>query len=124
MIQIFKILAVLCFVSAYMLSSLYLHGVKQGDAQMTVSGILTAALFFLTSRANPLETLSKKRPPRGVFELKPILSIGLQFARIYKRCSSAWSCVRPSHRTESVPDGAFSPSVLNTAIFLLTLASN
>ena len=30
MIQIFKILAVLCLVSAYMLSSLYLHGVKQG----------------------------------------------------------------------------------------------
>ena len=44
MIQIFKILAVLCLVSAYMLSSLYLHGVKQGDAQMTV--ISTQARYF------------------------------------------------------------------------------
>ena len=66
MIQIFKILAVLCLVSAYMLSSLCLHGVKQGDAQMTVNGILTA-LFFLTSVNESLETLSKKRPPRVCF---------------------------------------------------------
>ena len=121
MIQIFKILAVLCLVSAYMLSSLYLHGVKQGDAQMTVSGILTAALFFLTSRANPLETLSKKRPPRGVFELKPILSIGLQFAAHLQALFKCLELCAPfASNEESVPDGAFSPSVLNTAIFLLT----
>jgi cation-transporting ATPase 13A1 len=121
MIQIFKILAVLCLVSAYMLSSLYLHGVKQGDAQMTVSGILTAALFFLTSRANPLETLSKKRPPRGVFELKPILSIGLQFAAHLQALFKCLELCAPFASNEkSVPDGAFAPSVLNTAIFLLT----
>ena len=121
MIQIFKILAVLCLVSAYMLSSLYLHGVKQGDAQMTCSGILTAALFFLTSRANPLEALSKQRPPRGVFEVRPILSIGLQFATHLHTLFRCLELCKPFAPDDvSVPDGAFSASVLNTAIFLLT----
>ena len=49
MIQIFKILAQMCLVSAYMLSSLYLRGVKQGDTQMTVlfKGVLfLAQLWF------------------------------------------------------------------------------
>ena len=53
MLQVFKILALMCLVSAYMLSSLYLHGVKQGDAQMTALGLATALLFFLASRAAP-----------------------------------------------------------------------
>ncbi|KAH8098383.1 calcium-transporting ATPase [Aureococcus anophagefferens] len=80
MIQIFKILALMCLVSAYMLSSLYLHGVKQGDSQMTCVGLLTAGLFFLCSRAKPLETLSAARPPLRVFSPRPAASIAAQFA--------------------------------------------
>merc|ERR1712091_497136 len=80
MIQIFKILALMCLVSAYMLSSLYLHGVKQGDSQMTCVGLLTAGLFFLCSRAKPLETLSAARPPLRVFSPRPAASVAAQFA--------------------------------------------
>ena len=124
MIQIFKILALMCLVSAYMLSSLYLHGVKQGDSQMTCAGLLTAALFFLTSRAKPLETLSARRPHVKVFEAKPALSIALQFAvHLAALVKTVDLCAPydpkgddPNH----APDGAFAPSTINSAVFLLT----
>jgi len=65
--QVFKILALNCLVAAYQLSSLHLHGVKYGDTQMTVQGLLLAALFYLASRAPPIEKLSKHRPPDSIF---------------------------------------------------------
>ena len=37
-IQVYKILALNCLVSAYLMSSLYLLGLKQGDTQMTALG--------------------------------------------------------------------------------------
>jgi hypothetical protein len=49
-IQVFKVLALNCLVSAYMMSALYLRGLKQGDMQMTSSGLITAGLFFFLSQ--------------------------------------------------------------------------
>ena len=43
-----------------MLSALYLHGVKQGDTQMTIVGLIVAALFFFASQAPPLQELAPK----------------------------------------------------------------
>ena len=48
----YKILALNCLVSAYMMSALYLRGLKQGDTQMTASGLVVAALFFLLSQVD------------------------------------------------------------------------
>ena len=53
-IQIFKLLALNCLVSAYMMTALYLRGLKQGDFQMTANGIVTAGLFFFLSLAKPV----------------------------------------------------------------------
>jgi hypothetical protein len=49
-VQVFKVLALNCLVSAYMMSALYLRGLKQGDMQMTSSGLITAGLFFFLSQ--------------------------------------------------------------------------
>ena len=48
--KVFKVLALNCLVSAYMMSALYLRGLKQGDMQMTFSGLITASLFFFLSQ--------------------------------------------------------------------------
>ena len=78
-IQVFKILALNCLVSAFMLSTLYLHGVKQGDTQMTYVGIVVAALFYLASQASPQEVLAPQRPPSRLFCPSVVLSILGQF---------------------------------------------
>jgi hypothetical protein len=44
------VLALNCLVSAYMMSALYLRGLKQGDTQMTATGLVIAALFFFLSQ--------------------------------------------------------------------------
>lgn len=38
-IQMYKILGVNCLITAYYLSSLYIHGVKNGDQQLTILGV-------------------------------------------------------------------------------------
>jgi cation-transporting ATPase 13A1 len=54
----YKILALNCLVSAYSLSVLYLDGVKLGDSQATVSGMLIAFCFLFISRAQVRNALS------------------------------------------------------------------
>ena len=53
----FKVLALNCLVSAYMMSALYLRGLKQGDMQMTSSGLITAGLFFFLSQVCNLTSI-------------------------------------------------------------------
>eukprot|EP00952_Eustigmatos_sp_NYUAD-ZCMA_P013482 53439-Eustigmatos_ZCMA.PRE.1 len=46
---------------------------------MTIAGLVVAVLFYLVSRAEPLEKLSAERPPSRIFCAQVILSIILQF---------------------------------------------
>lgn len=57
-LQVYKILALNCLVSAYLMSSLYLLGLKQGDTQMTALGLITAGMFFAISQVRDKITLA------------------------------------------------------------------
>ena len=50
-IQMYKILALNCLISAYSLSVIYLDGIKFGDGQVTISSILMSICFLSISRA-------------------------------------------------------------------------
>jgi len=122
-VQVFKILALNCLVSAFMLSALYLHGVKQGDTQMTIVGLIVAALFFFASQAPPLEELAPKRPLSQLFCTSVLISVGGQFVvhlasllYILELCADHMVADDPL----MVPDGDFHPNILNSIVFILS----
>ena len=104
-LQMCKILALNCLVSAFSLSVLHLQGVRMGDTQATCSALGAApppraldpreprcppdpasvsagtALFFLfLSSSRPLSRLSKRRPPASVLSPYVFCSILAQVA--------------------------------------------
>ncbi|KAI9715040.1 MAG: hypothetical protein M1828_001076 [Chrysothrix sp. TS-e1954] len=124
-IQMYKILALNCLISAYSLSVLYLDGIKQSDSQLTISGMLMSVCFLSLSRAKPVEQLSKERPQPNIFNAYIIGTVLGQFAvhivtLIY--ISRYVATVEPPI-TDFDPDAKseFSPSLLNSAVYLLQL---
>ncbi|KAL3934035.1 MAG: hypothetical protein SGPRY_000012 [Prymnesium sp.] len=121
-VQMFKILALNCLVSAYTLSVLHLEGVKLGDTQATVTGILNAALFLFVSFAKPLPRLAPHRPP-SVLSIYVFFSIVSQFGvHLYVlvqtiQCSKADGAWGSQERFSE-----FEPSVPNTVVWLISLS--
>ncbi|KAK0742051.1 hypothetical protein B0T21DRAFT_360573 [Apiosordaria backusii] len=122
-IQMYKILALNCLISAYSLSVLYLEGIKFGDGQITISGMLMSVCFLSISRAKSVEGLSKERPQPNIFNFYIIGSILGQFAvHIATLIYIARFCDRLEPRSEMVDlEAEFSPSLLNSAVYLLQL---
>ena len=110
-----------------MMSSLYLQGLKYGDVQMTVTGMITAGLFYLISTAKPLLTLSEAKPPASVFNISVMASILGQFT-VHLGCLVLvlYLCNGQNGTTSAVfdvdyplADSKFHPSVVNSAVYLL-----
>ncbi|OQN98061.1 hypothetical protein B0A48_15893 [Cryoendolithus antarcticus] len=124
-IQMYKILALNCLISAYSLSVLYLDGIKFGDGQVTISGMLMSVCFLSISRAKSVEQLSKERPQNNIWNWYIIPSVLGQFAihiatliyidRFVQR-------LEPKADRRSIDlERTFEPSLLNSAIYLLQL---
>jgi cation-transporting ATPase 13A1 len=126
MLQIYKILGVNCLVNALVLTKLHMHGVKQGDRQLTILGVAVAALFFFVTRGKPLPTLSPHRPPSSVLCKQALLSVAAQsfvhFVVIMLATEASLAFVDP-YDPSMTPDAAFNPNVLNTCTFLLTMTA-
>ncbi|TFK24085.1 endoplasmic reticulum Ca-transporting P-type ATPase [Coprinopsis marcescibilis] len=122
-IQMYKILALNCLITAYSLSVQYLDGIKFGDYQVTISGMLMSVCFLCISRAKPVERLSKERPLGNIFNFYVLLSVLFQFAL---HIATLVYITNLSHSIEpSGPvdlEAKFSPTLLNTAIYLLGLS--
>jgi cation-transporting ATPase 13A1 len=123
-IQMYKILALNCLISAYSLSVLYLAGIKFGDGQATVSGVLLSVCFLSISRGKPIEKLSKERPQEGIFNTYIMGSILGQFAiHIVTLIYITREIYILEPREPQIDlEKEFSPSLLNTGMFLLQLA--
>jgi len=122
-VQMYKILALNCLISAYSLSVLYLEGIKFGDGQVTISGMLMSVCFLSISRAKVVEGLSKERPQPYIFNIYIIGSILGQFAvHIATLVYISQYVHRIEPRNEDVDlEGDFEPSLLNSAVYLLQL---
>ncbi|OAA45632.1 cation-transporting ATPase 4 [Metarhizium rileyi] len=122
-IQMYKILALNCLISAYSLSVLYLEGIKFGDTQYTISGMLMSVCFLSISRAKVVEGLSKERPQPNIFNVYIVGSILGQFAvHIVTLIYIARLCEKIEPRSALVDlEAEFEPSLLNSAIYLLQL---
>ncbi|KAL6304468.1 endoplasmic reticulum Ca-transporting P-type ATPase [Sparassis latifolia] len=122
-IQMYKILALNCLITAYSLSVQYLDGIKFGDYQVTITGMLMSVCFLCISRAKPVEKLSKERPLGNIFNVYVLLSVLIQFALhiaslIYITELSRFF----EDRGEIDLEAKFEPNLLNTAIYLLSLS--
>ena len=119
-VQMFKILGLLSLSTAYSLSVLYLDGIKLGDLQATMAGMLTAGMFFFISNAQPLPVLSRQRPHQNIFSWYVFTSLLGQFAvhmtfLMYMQ-HVAHANMLPEDKQE--PNSDFKPNLINTVCFL------
>jgi cation-transporting ATPase 13A1 len=120
---VYKVLALNCLVSAYMMSALYLRGLKQGDTQMTASGLVIAALFFFLSQAKPVPGISSQRPVSSIFAKAVVLSLLGQFlVHFASLLAVLYICEQyvAADDFSLSADGKFQPNVVNSAVFLLS----
>jgi len=122
-VQMYKILALNCLISAYALSVQYLDGIKYGDYQVTITGMLMSVCFLCISRARPVEKLSRERPLGNIFNFYVLLSILIQFAiHIVTMVYITNLSNLLEDRGPIDLEAKFEPNLLNTAIYLLGLS--
>ncbi|PFH48590.1 hypothetical protein AMATHDRAFT_76662 [Amanita thiersii Skay4041] len=122
-IQMYKILALNCLITAWSLSVQYLDGIKFGDYQVTITGMLMSVCFLCISRAKPVEKLSRERPLSNIFNFYVLLSVLLQFAlHIISMIYITNLSYLYEERGPIDLEAKFEPNLLNTAIYLLGLS--
>ncbi|KAJ2006099.1 putative cation-transporting ATPase 1 [Coemansia thaxteri] len=121
--QMYKILGLNCLISAYNLSVLYLEGIKYGDWQATIMGMLMSVCFLCISKSSPLEKLSKERPQTNILTVYMLLTVLGQFAVHVAALVYLTLEVRKYEPSGEVDlEKKFEPSLLNTAMYMISLS--
>lgn len=125
-VQMYKILGLNCLIQAYSLSVMYLDGIKFGDYQVTITGMLLSVAFLFISRAEPKEKLSKERPLTTIFSWYIFLSVMLQFALHLGSMHYVSRTLVPLYEVPTAEEvdveAKFTPNLLNSAVFLINLS--
>lgn len=115
----FKILASSSLLMGYVLSVMYVDGVKMSDTQMTVNGFIVAGFHMALSHSKPLTKLSAQRPPAALFQASVVVSILTHFCIHFAVLLYVIDAARPYQPAEKVdPDADFKANVLESAVFL------
>lgn len=122
-IQMYKILALNCLIQAYSLSVLYLDGIKMGDYQLAVSGMLVSVCFYCISRGKPVDRLASERPVNNIINVyvfgsiltQTLLHVGTML--YIQRTSVAFE-----HPGEVDLEAKYTPTLLNSGVYLLSLS--
>jgi manganese-transporting P-type ATPase len=115
-IQMFKILAANGLLHSWSMTVLYLKGVRQGDSQSTVYGLLVAAVFALLSFTQPLDELSARRPVARIFSKPVIASIMGQSVLHLGTLIACTSFIKTDVVVD--PDADFRPNEINTVVYI------
>ncbi|CCW65379.1 unnamed protein product [Phytomonas sp. EM1] len=124
--MMYKILALSCLNSAYSMSVLHLDGVKMGEKQMILSGVILSVCFMFMSRSKPLTRLCPQRPVTRVFHPYMVCTVFLQFAlHLYCMITTSNMVAEVDAATilemKKIGEGdSFKPTLLNSTMFLMT----
>ncbi|WFD28830.1 putative cation-transporting ATPase 1 [Malassezia nana] len=122
-IQMYKILALNCLIQAYSLSVLYLDGIKMGDYQLAVSGMLISVCFYCISRGKPLDRLAPERPVSNILNVYVFGSILTQtLLHVATMLYIQRTSVAFEHPGEVDLEAKYTPTLLNSGVYLLSLS--
>ncbi|KAI3381451.1 hypothetical protein SNEBB_000895 [Seison nebaliae] len=125
-LQMFHILALNALITAYSRSVLYLAGVKFGETQATVQGVMLTFCYLTITQSKPLNTISRKRPLNNIFNIYMIGSIFLQFAvHLSSLLYLVQLCNEYEPRTideNQIIDEEFKPNLLNSTLYIISIA--
>ncbi|WFD01133.1 putative cation-transporting ATPase 1 [Malassezia yamatoensis] len=125
-IQMYKILALNCLIQAYALSAQYIDGIRSGDYQLTVSGLLASVCFYCISRGQPIESLAPERPVSNIVNVYVFGSVMTQTVihvvsmLFVQRLTLKFEA--PFQPEDLDIAAKFTPTLLNTGVFLLGLS--
>ncbi|KAJ2993374.1 hypothetical protein HDV02_002451 [Globomyces sp. JEL0801] len=118
--QMYKILALNSLTLAYSLSVMHLAGIKQGDWQNTVAGLMLTGL----SKSTPVKKLSVERPQPNIFNFYIILSVlgqtAVHVASLIYIQREALFYSKESNEILPV-DAPFKANLLNSGVYLVSL---
>lgn len=125
-LMMYKILALNCLTSAYSMSVLQTDGVRLGEKQMILSGVILSVCFMCMARSKPTSQLCPQRPVTRVFHPYMISTVFLQFAlHLHSMMQTVAMVSQVDLATvldmkKNVQNEKFKPTLLNSTMFLTT----